>query len=163
MAKGNIVLQEVWRKVGRNLAFQLEHDESLDDIVGRDLEKDAWMMLHGEAEFVALELEELVFSLKVIVCNGETLEQRESGSTMVVVAAQTKAIVHFELRKWLNENVGADIASSTRITYGGSVNGANCQGFAGQRDVDDFLVGEISQKFETWILMLDFRCITVLV
>ena len=30
--------------------------------------------------------------LKVIACVGETLEQRESGSTMAVVAAQTKAI-----------------------------------------------------------------------
>lgn len=30
--------------------------------------------------------------LKVIACIGETLEQRESGSTMAVVAAQTKAI-----------------------------------------------------------------------
>lgn len=30
--------------------------------------------------------------LKVIACVGETLEQRESGSTMKVVAEQTKAI-----------------------------------------------------------------------
>ncbi|KAI7992841.1 hypothetical protein LOK49_LG12G02850 [Camellia lanceoleosa] len=30
--------------------------------------------------------------LKVIACIGETLEQRESGSTMDVVTAQTKAI-----------------------------------------------------------------------
>jgi hypothetical protein len=30
--------------------------------------------------------------LKVIACVGETLEQREAGSTMDVVAAQTKAI-----------------------------------------------------------------------
>jgi triosephosphate isomerase len=30
--------------------------------------------------------------IKVIACVGETLEQRESGSTMAVVAAQTKAI-----------------------------------------------------------------------
>ena len=30
--------------------------------------------------------------LKVIACIGETLEQRESGSTMAVVASQTKAI-----------------------------------------------------------------------
>lgn len=30
--------------------------------------------------------------LKVIACIGETLEQRESGTTMEVVAAQTKAI-----------------------------------------------------------------------
>ncbi|KAI9176294.1 hypothetical protein LWI28_000886 [Acer negundo] len=30
--------------------------------------------------------------LKVIACVGETLEQRESGSTVAIVAAQTKAI-----------------------------------------------------------------------
>jgi triosephosphate isomerase len=30
--------------------------------------------------------------LKVIACVGETLEQREAGSTVEVVAAQTKAI-----------------------------------------------------------------------
>lgn len=30
--------------------------------------------------------------LKVIACVGETLEQREAGTTMEVVAAQTKAI-----------------------------------------------------------------------
>lgn len=34
----------------------------------------------------------LSLGLKVIACVGETLEQRESGSTMAVVAAQTKAI-----------------------------------------------------------------------
>ncbi|GMI97109.1 CYTOSOLIC ISOFORM TRIOSE PHOSPHATE ISOMERASE, triosephosphate isomerase [Hibiscus trionum] len=119
--------------------------------------------------------------LKVIACVGETLEQRESGSTMSVVAAQTKAIaekitnwdnvvlayepvwaigtgkvatpaqaqeVHCELRKWLSENVGADIAASTRIIYGGSVNGANCRELAGQPDVDGFLVGGASLKPE---------------
>jgi triosephosphate isomerase len=35
--------------------------------------------------------------LKVIACVGETLEQREAGSTMEVVAAQTKAIAGIEL------------------------------------------------------------------
>lgn len=34
----------------------------------------------------------LSLGLKVIACVGETLEQRESGSTVAVVAAQTKAI-----------------------------------------------------------------------
>ena len=34
----------------------------------------------------------LAQGLKVIACVGETLEQRESGSTLKVVAAQTKAI-----------------------------------------------------------------------
>lgn len=119
--------------------------------------------------------------LKVIACVGETLEQREAGSTMEVVAAQTKAIadrisnwdnvvvayepvwaigtgkvatpaqaqeVHSELRKWLKDNVSAEVAESTRIIYGGSVNGANCKELAAKPDVDGFLVGGASLKLE---------------
>ncbi|KAF6148100.1 hypothetical protein GIB67_024275, partial [Kingdonia uniflora] len=119
--------------------------------------------------------------LKVIACVGETLEQRESGLTVAVVAAQTKAIadkvanwanvvlayepvwaigtgkvaspaqaqeVHFELRKWLRQNAGDEVADTTRIIYGGSVNGANCKELAGQHDVDGFLVGGASLKVE---------------
>lgn len=36
--------------------------------------------------------------LKVIACVGETLEQREAGTTMEVVAAQTKAIAGIYFR-----------------------------------------------------------------
>ncbi|XP_051143169.1 triosephosphate isomerase, cytosolic [Andrographis paniculata] len=123
----------------------------------------------------------LAQGLKVIACVGETLEQRESGSTMDVVAAQTKAIaervsdwtnivlayepvwaigtgkvatpaqaqeVHSELRKWLHKNVSPEVAASTRIIYGGSVNGGNCKELAGQADVDGFLVGGASLKPE---------------
>ncbi|ONK62245.1 uncharacterized protein A4U43_C07F1860 [Asparagus officinalis] len=123
----------------------------------------------------------LAQGLKVIACVGETLEQREAGSTMDVVAAQTKAIadrisdwknvvvayepvwaigtgkvatpaqaqeVHDGLRKWLQKNVSADVAESTRIIYGGSVNGGNCKELAGQTDVDGFLVGGASLKPE---------------
>ncbi|KAK1668118.1 hypothetical protein QYE76_056277 [Lolium multiflorum] len=119
--------------------------------------------------------------LKVIACIGETLEQREAGTTMDVVAAQTKAIaekisdwtnivlayepvwaigtgkvaspaqaqeVHDGLRKWLHANVGPAIAESTRIIYGGSVNGANCKELAAQPDLDGFLVGGASLKPE---------------
>lgn len=35
--------------------------------------------------------------IKVIACVGETLEQRESGSTVAVVAAQTKSIAGISL------------------------------------------------------------------
>ncbi|KAM0953530.1 putative triose-phosphate isomerase [Dioscorea sansibarensis] len=119
--------------------------------------------------------------LKVIACVGETLEQREAGSTVDVVAAQTKAIadkindwtnvviayepvwaigtgrvatpaqaqeVHADLRKWLQTNVSAEVAESTRIMYGGSVSGANCKELAAQPDVDGFLVGGASLKPE---------------
>ncbi|KAI7983609.1 Triosephosphate isomerase, cytosolic [Camellia lanceoleosa] len=43
----------------------------------------------------------LTKGLKVIACVGETLDQRESGSTMSVVAAQTKAIAD-KISHWSN-------------------------------------------------------------
>ncbi|KAI5670676.1 hypothetical protein M9H77_11040 [Catharanthus roseus] len=150
-----------------------------------------WVIIgHSERRLILGETNEFVGDkvayalsqgLKVIACVGETLEQRESGSTMAVVAAQTKAIadkvsdwknvviayepvwaigtgkvatpdqaqeVHFELRKWLQSNVSADVAASTRIIYGGSVNGGNCKELAAKPDVDGFLVGGASLKPE---------------
>ncbi|KAL6195575.1 hypothetical protein ACLB2K_031193 [Fragaria x ananassa] len=52
-------------------------------------------------------------------------------------------LVHFELRKWLQDNVDAEVAASTRIIYGGSVNGANCKELARQPDVDGFWLAEL--------------------
>ena len=151
----------------------------------------AWAILgHSERRALLNESNEFVGDkvayalaqgLKVIACIGETLEQREAGTTVDVVAAQTKAIaerisdwtnvvlayepvwaigtgkvaspaqaqeVHLELRKWLHKNVNAEVASSTRIIYGGSVNGGNCKELAAQPDVDGFLVGGASLKAE---------------
>ncbi|CAA2971952.1 Triosephosphate isomerase, cytosolic [Olea europaea subsp. europaea] len=61
-----------------------------------------WVILgHSERRLLLNESNEFVGDktayalsqgLKVIACVGETLEQRESGSTLAVVAAQTKAI-----------------------------------------------------------------------
>ncbi|KAL5561836.1 hypothetical protein UlMin_031583 [Ulmus minor] len=150
-----------------------------------------WVIIgHSERRLILGESNEFVADkvayalsqgLKVIACVGETLEQRESGSTVEVVAAQTKAIaekvsnwdnvviayepvwaigtgkvaspaqaqeVHFELRKWLQANISPEVAASTRIIYGGSVNGANSKELAGQPDVDGFLVGGASLKPE---------------
>lgn len=56
--------------------------------------------------------------------------------------------VHAQLRKWLADNVSAEVAESTRILYGGSVNGANCKDLASQPDIDGFLVGGASLKPE---------------
>ncbi|XP_008810613.1 triosephosphate isomerase, cytosolic [Phoenix dactylifera] len=150
-----------------------------------------WVVLgHSERRLLLGESNEFVGDkvayalsqgLKVIACVGETLEHRESGATMDVVAAQTKAIadrisdwtnvvvayepvwaigtgkvatpaqaqeVHSALRKWLQTNVSVQVAESTRIIYGGSVNGANCKELAAQPDVDGFLVGGASLKAE---------------
>nr|XP_018677367.1 PREDICTED: triosephosphate isomerase, cytosolic-like [Musa acuminata subsp. malaccensis] len=86
---------------------------------------------------------------------------------MDVIAAQTKTIavtlhdlsfslvgcyscweVDSELCKWLQINVSVEVAESTRIIYGGSVNGANCKELAAQPDVDGFLAGGASLKPE---------------
>ncbi|XP_031260246.1 triosephosphate isomerase, cytosolic-like [Pistacia vera] len=150
-----------------------------------------WVILgHSERRLILNESNELVGDkvkyalsqgLKVIACVGETLEQREAGSTMDVVASQTKAIaervsdwsnivlayepvwaigtgkvatpaqaqeVHSELRKWLHANTSPEVAATTRIIYGGSLNGANCKELAAQPDVDGFLVGGASLKPE---------------
>lgn len=56
--------------------------------------------------------------------------------------------VHHSLRKWLEAEVGADVASKLRILYGGSVNAKNCQDLAKRADIDGFLVGGASLKPE---------------
>eukprot|EP00252_Welwitschia_mirabilis_P014571 TRINITY_DN31_c0_g1_i1.p1 TRINITY_DN31_c0_g1~~TRINITY_DN31_c0_g1_i1.p1 ORF type:complete len:256 (-),score=53.16 TRINITY_DN31_c0_g1_i1:348-1115(-) len=150
-----------------------------------------WVILgHSERRVLLKEHNEFVADkvgyalsqgLKVIACVGETLEQREAGNTMNVIAEQTRAIaekvsnwsslviayepvwaigtgkvatpaqaqeVHHELRNWLKANVSPEVAESTRIIYGGSVNAANCVELAAQPDVDGFLVGGASLKAE---------------
>ncbi|KAG6413454.1 hypothetical protein SASPL_126165 [Salvia splendens] len=54
--------------------------------------------------------------------------------------------VHAAVRDWLSKNVSADVASKTRIIYGGSVNGANSAELAKKEDIDGFLVGGASLK-----------------
>lgn len=69
------------------------------------------------------------------------------GTGKVATPAQAQE-VHSELRKWLHENAGAEVAATTRIVYGGSVNGANCKELAAKPDVDGLLVGGASLKPE---------------
>ncbi|CAN8254517.1 unnamed protein product [Cochlearia groenlandica] len=180
----HVAAQNCWVKKGGAFTGEV----SAEMLVNLDI---PWVILgHSERRAILNETNEFVGDkvayalaqgLKVIACVGETLEQREAGSTMDVVAAQTKAIadrvtnwsnvviayepvwaigtgkvaspaqaqeVHDELRKWLAKNVSDDVAATTRIIYGGSVNGGNCKELGGQADVDGFLVGGASLKAE---------------
>lgn len=56
--------------------------------------------------------------------------------------------VHASLRNWISSNVSADIASTVRIQYGGSVTAANAKELAACPDIDGFLVGGASLKPE---------------
>ncbi|CAN4112524.1 unnamed protein product [Withania somnifera] len=54
--------------------------------------------------------------------------------------------VHVAVRDWLTKNISAEVASKTRIIYGGSVNGSNSSDLAKKEDIDGFLVGGASLK-----------------
>lgn len=54
--------------------------------------------------------------------------------------------VHGKLRKWLADNVSAEVAQKTRIIYGGSVTAGNCRELAKEADIDGSLVGGASLK-----------------
>ncbi|GAX73892.1 hypothetical protein CEUSTIGMA_g1342.t1 [Chlamydomonas eustigma] len=74
--------------------------------------------------------------------------------TGVVATPEQAQEVHAYLRKVLGNKLGAEVASSVRILYGGSVNDKNCEELAQKEDVDGFLVGGASLQaasFETII------------
>ncbi|CAH1433595.1 unnamed protein product [Lactuca virosa] len=54
--------------------------------------------------------------------------------------------VHVAVRDWLAKNVSPEVASKTRIIYGGSVNAGNSAELAKKEDIDGFLVGGASLK-----------------
>ncbi len=54
--------------------------------------------------------------------------------------------VHDSVRGWLSEKVSPDVASATRIIYGGSVSASNSDELATCKDIDGFLVGGASLK-----------------
>lgn len=69
--KGQHLLEEVWPRVSSQLSLRPELDQSLEDVVARDLSKgDGWMNLQWETQFVALELEDMIFEelLDEIAC-----------------------------------------------------------------------------------------------
>ncbi|KAF2618608.1 hypothetical protein F2Q68_00042128 [Brassica cretica] len=63
-----------------------------------------------------------------------------------VASPQQAQEVHVAVRDWLKKNVSEEVASKTRIIYGGSVNGGNCAELAKEEDIDGFLVGGASLK-----------------
>lgn len=55
---------------------------------------------------------------------------------------------HADIRNYLGEVAGADVAAATRILYGGSASGATAPGLSAKEDIDGFLVGGASLKPE---------------
>jgi glyceraldehyde 3-phosphate dehydrogenase len=55
---------------------------------------------------------------------------------------------HADIRQYLGEIAGADVAANTRILYGGSASAATAPGLSAKEDIDGFLVGGASLKPE---------------
>lgn len=55
---------------------------------------------------------------------------------------------HKDIREYLGTLAGSDVASDTRILYGGSASGATAPGLSAKPDIDGFLVGGASLKPE---------------
>jgi glyceraldehyde 3-phosphate dehydrogenase len=55
---------------------------------------------------------------------------------------------HADIRQYLGEVAGSDVAAATRILYGGSANAANAPELSSKEDIDGFLVGGASLKPE---------------
>ena len=53
-----------------------------------------------------------------------------------------------EIRQWLSKNISPAVAAETRIIYGGSASGANCDELYAMHDINGFLVGGASLKEE---------------
>ncbi|KAL7462014.1 hypothetical protein ACHAXS_002413 [Conticribra weissflogii] len=61
---------------------------------------------------------------------------------------------HANIRGWISDNVGADVAAAIAIQYGGSMKGANAEGLLSQPDIDGGLIGGAS------LTMDFFKCIS---
>ncbi len=150
-----------------------------------------WVILgHSERRTIIKESDEFIASktkfaldngVKVILCIGETYDERQAGQTLEVVKRQLNAVIdvvkdwsnvviayepvwaigtglaatpedaqqtHADIRAFLKEKLGDGVADSTRILYGGSVNGKNATSFKDKADIDGFLVGGASLKPE---------------
>ena len=68
--------------------------------------------------------------------------------TGVTASPKQAQETHADIRKWLSTNISAKVAAETRIIYGGSATGANCDELYSQPDINGFLVGGASMKEE---------------
>ena len=101
----------------------------------------------GETDFTVNKkvLAALEAGLHPIICVGESLEQRELGINMELIALQA-AEVCTAIRTTVRHLYGARIARSITIQYGGSMKPGNAAELLAQPDIDGGLIGGASLK-----------------
>ena len=68
--------------------------------------------------------------------------------------AEQAAAVHRTIRQWLKTEWSADVASRTRILYGGSTTATNIEGFLKSDEIDGALVGGACLDVESFASMI---------
>lgn len=73
------------------------------------------------------------------------------GTGVAAVPAEVNRIIGLSIRGVLADMYGEDLAQSTRVQYGGSVNPTNMADFAVQSEIDGALVGGASLKADGFV------------
>ena len=144
------------------------------------------MLFDESDEFIRSKTETLLnHGIRPILCIGESLEQRDSGTHEEVVVAQlrkglsgftaedqSRCVVAYEpiwaigtgvtataaqaeeahamMRKFLAEQLGAEVATGQRIQYGGSVKPDNAAELFSQDNIDGGLIGGAALAAESF-------------
>ena len=107
-----------------------------------------------------------------IICVGESLEQRELGVTMELIAYQVKCaladvapekvrhiVIAYEplwaIGTVIRKQYGAHVARSVTIQYGGSMNAKNAEELLAQPDVDGGLIGGAALKPADFVKIIE--------
>ena len=130
---------------------------------------------YGETDAKLVEKTKLALAnnLGVILCVGETLEEREAGKHFDVVKAQTVNVlanepvwaigtgktataeqaeeIHAYIRNVLAEQFDAQVAEDTTILYGGSCKPSNAKELFAKPDIDGGLIGGAALKADDFI------------
>jgi len=131
--------------IGQKVAHALDSGLKLIPCIGEKLEE---READKTEEVVFRQMKHIAENVKDwnrVVIAYEPVWAIGTGKTATPAQAQE---VHAALRKWLSDNVSADVAKKTRILYGGSVTAKNCRELAAKPDIDGFLVGGASLKPE---------------
>jgi triosephosphate isomerase len=151
-------------------------------------------VLHESDILIAKKVDFAIHSdFQVVLCVGETLEQRESGKTFDVVlgqvhnglesvhhnsmqniviayepvwaigtgktaSAEDAQAVHSAIRESLASRYDGNVASSTRIQYGGSVKPENAKELFACPDIDGALVGGAALSGESFAAIIEAAC-----
>jgi triosephosphate isomerase len=91
--------------------------------------------------FVQIFAHLLLVQINTVVIAYEPIWAIGTGLTATPQQAQE---THRDIRQYLGQVAGAEVAENTRILYGGSANAKNSPELSSQADIDGFLVGGAS-------------------